>query len=123
MSVQTSQEVRRKTTPINSLPPSSQGLFEQLSQEHGPPAYTDCKGNLKQINERFFAELIAYEVPIVHEAEEEKFYLYNPLNGRWQRTSTHLLKDRLSNRIRQADREWQCGLSQLDTEPNRRAIL
>jgi putative DNA primase/helicase len=100
-------------------------LFQQLFTEFGPPAYRDAKDRLSRINERFFAELIARENEIVHDADDQKFYLYNPENGRWERRSVHAIKNQLSNRIRQAEREWEAynGISQLDTEPNRRDII
>jgi phage/plasmid-associated DNA primase len=98
-------------------------LFKRLINKFGLPGYHDSKGKLTAINERFFAELLAAENHIVHEAHEENFYAYNPRNGLWERNSVHALKSRLSNRIRQADRDWQMRLSPLDTEHNRRNII
>jgi putative DNA primase/helicase len=106
-------------------PETGTTLFEQLSTEFGPPAHLDAKGQPSKINERFFAELIARENEIVHDADDQRFHLYNPKNGRWERTSAHALKKLLSSRIRQAEREWEAcrGISKLDTEQNRRDII
>jgi len=100
-------------------------LFEQLVGEFGMPAHLNEKGQPSKINERFFAELIARENEIVHDADDQKFYLYNPGNGRWERRSAHALKMLLSSRLRQAEREWgDCaGISKLDTEQHRRDVI
>jgi hypothetical protein len=90
----------------------AQTLFQQLLDEFGVPAHRNEKGQPSKINERFFAELMARENEIVHDADDQKFYLYTPSNGRWERRSAHALKKLLSSRIRQAEREWEaCGVS------------
>jgi phage/plasmid-associated DNA primase len=106
-------------------PDQKDTLFKQLVSEFGFPAYLDGKGQPSKINERFFAELIARENQIVHDADDQRFYVYNPKNGCWERRTAHSLKTQLSCRIRQGEREWEyCdNLSKLDTEPNRRDVI
>jgi phage/plasmid-associated DNA primase len=99
------------------------GLWKKLSAQHGPPGYENEKGKVTGINERFFAELLAAENRLVHEANEERFYLYNTANGLWERTSVHSLKTKLSDRIRQAKKHCNLSLRVLDTEHNRRNII
>jgi len=103
----------------------AQTLFQQLLDEFGVPTHRNEKGQPSKINERFFAELMARENEIVHDADDQKFYWYTPSNGRWERRSAHALKKLLSSRIRQAEREWEAcgGISKLDTEQNRRDII
>jgi hypothetical protein len=104
----------------------SEALFEKLTKEHGPPAYPKDSGKgWSQINERFFAELIAYEREIVHEADEGSFYVYNDSNGLWEKISPHLLKVMLSDRIRLAETQWPkyAGIARLDIETKRHDII
>jgi putative DNA primase/helicase len=94
-------------------------LLKKLSKQFGPPAFGK---RLEKINERFFAELLKLENHLTHEANEEKFYLYAPKNGLWERTSVHTLKSKLSDRIRLAAAQWKIPLA-LDTEHNRRNVI
>lgn len=105
--------------------PDPEQLFAELRNEFGHPVYFNSKGDPTQINESFWAHLIARENQIIHEADEERFYLYNSLNGCWERKSTHTLKNALSERIRQAQAEWSSypTLTRFDTEHNRRDVL
>jgi phage/plasmid-associated DNA primase len=98
-------------------------LLKELQQKYGPPAYFNKQGTATRINERFFAELLKAENRLVHEANEERFYLYNATNGLWERTTGHSLKSKLSNRIRQAERECSLPLAEIDTEYNRRSTI
>jgi putative DNA primase/helicase len=98
-------------------------LFKKLSEEYGEPAYRNSRGRIIAINERFFAELLRAENYIVHEATEDRFYLYCAANGLWERATTHGLKSKLSNRIRQAEVQCRTRLRELDTEHNRRNII
>ena len=113
--------------PLNPsyVKPDPEQLFAELRNEFGQPIYFNKKGDPTQINEAFWAHLIARENQIIHEAEEERFYLYNPLNGCWERKSTHALKNILSARIRRAQAEWSNypTLTRFDTEHNRRDVL
>jgi phage/plasmid-associated DNA primase len=59
----------------------------------------------------------------VHEENEERFYLYVPTNGLWERTTVHSLKSKLSDRIRLAETQWRMPLLILDTEHNRRNVI
>src|SRR5262249_14924512 len=105
----------------DSVQVTSDDLIDRLSDEYGPPGYVN-RGRVSAINERFFAELLAAENEIVHEAHEERFYLYNKQNGVWERTSVHSLKSKLSDRIR-AENELGMSLRIQDTEHNRRNII
>jgi putative DNA primase/helicase len=99
------------------------GLLKKLSERWGPPGYSNQQGKITSINERFFAELLRAENRLVHEANEERFYLYAPKNGLWERTSVHNLKSKLSDRIRQAESQLGISLLILDTEHNRRNVI
>ena len=110
-----------ETLGQGSVQVTSDDLIERLSDEYGPPGYVN-RGRVTAINERFFAELLAAENEIVHEAHEERFYLYNKQNGVWERTSVHSLKSKLSDRIR-AEKELGMSLQMQDTEHNRRNII
>jgi phage/plasmid-associated DNA primase len=101
----------------------SENLFKKLFAQYGQPVHLTGKGKIVAINERFFAELLRAENYLVHEANQERFYLYNAENGLWERTSVHSLKSKLSDRIRQGEREWRLPLAPLDTEHNRRNII
>ena len=104
---------------------SDEQLFNRLLASYGPPAHRNKEGKLSQINERFWAEFLASERIIIHERDEETFYVYAPPNGLYETQTAHAIKAALSDRIRRADREWsQCsGLTRFDTEPNRRNII
>jgi phage/plasmid-associated DNA primase len=111
-----------KKPPTARLP--AQGdLLEKLAKQFGPPGYANQKGKIVTINERFFAELLRAENHLVHEANQEKFYLYNATNGLWEPTSVHSLKSKLSDRIRRAESQLNESLRILDTEHNRRNVI
>jgi phage/plasmid-associated DNA primase len=98
-------------------------LLKRLTAKFKPPCRFNKSGEAVKFNERFFAELMKVENHIIHEANEERFYLYNPTTGLWERTNTHSLKSKLSDRIRQAEAEWRLPLVTLDTEYNRRNTI
>src|SRR6516225_1713540 len=94
-----------------------EALLRKLETEYGPLAFFTSKGEVKQLNERFFAELIAYELSIIHEADGERFYVYNSVNALLEVKSVHALKKLLSDRIRQAGQELSrySGICRLDS--------
>jgi phage/plasmid-associated DNA primase len=102
---------------------AGEDLLKKLSAEYGPPGYSNRQGKVTAINERFFAELLKAENHIIHEANEERFYLYFDKNGLWKFASIHSLKSKLSNRIREAEVQWRIPLRTLDTEHNRRNVI
>jgi phage/plasmid-associated DNA primase len=109
--------------PPTAQPTSPKDLLKQIEKEFGPPGYENRQGNITTINERYFAEVLRRENYLVHEANQEKFYLYNATNGLWEPTSIHSLKSKLSNRIRQAESQLSTPLRILDTEHNRRNVI
>jgi putative DNA primase/helicase len=98
-------------------------LLKKLSAQYGPPGYVNRQGKITAINEKFFSELLRAENRLVCEANEERFYLYASKNGLWEPASIHGLKSKLSNRIRQAERQLNLPLSVLDIEHNRRNVI
>jgi putative DNA primase/helicase len=102
-----------------------EAVFKMIVDQYGEPGFRNKYGVVSQINERFWAELLAAEMIIVHERDEESFYIYNPANGLFEKQTIHLLKSRLSNRIQQAEREWDQykGIARCDVEHNRSSVL
>jgi P4 family phage/plasmid primase-like protien len=99
--------------------------LRELVSRFGPPAHINKDRELVRINEAFWAGWFAAEYQIIHAAEEERFYVYNPSNGVWERRTVHAIKLILSERIRRAAREWNGyhSLALFDTEPQRRDIV
>jgi phage/plasmid-associated DNA primase len=105
--------------------PAPEQLLEELISKFGVPAYCNKNGDPCKINERFWVELLATEKDIIHDRDEDRFYVYNPANGLWERQTLHALKGSLSDRMRRANREWKgcAGIMPLDSEHNRRDII
>lgn len=67
-------------------------LQEQLQQEFGSPFSRAPKGKIGEINQRYFAGLVAGKHQVLFSPEEQKFYRYDAEKGIWQSDTDSLIK-------------------------------
>ena len=98
---------------------------QQSVDAFGPPLYRNEKNSPSLLNERFWSEFLAHERIMIFERDERQFYLYNPINGRYESLTAQMLKVHLSDLFREADANWDdChGIAALDTEKAKSSIV
>jgi phage/plasmid-associated DNA primase len=77
----------------------------ELRQLYGEPFYKNKGGKLTNINEAFWAGLHAKENHLIHEPDEQAFYLYNPQTGLYEIESSDAIRCKMSARILEASRQ------------------
>ena len=105
---------------------SSQELFADCVTEHGPPLYRSKKTQSPQrLNEPFWCDYLANERILFFEAPEDRYYVYNSDNGKYEIVSPQVLKARLSDLIEIADSQWSgCQeIKKLNSDSNRRSVI
>jgi putative DNA primase/helicase len=105
---------------------SSQDLFKDCVEKHGPPLYRSKKTQSPQrLNEPFWCDYLAGERILFFEAPEDRFYVYNLLNGLYEMVTPAALKAHLSDCIEVADATWPgCKeIKRLNTDFGRRSVI
>jgi hypothetical protein len=104
MSVKRSQDVLRehpsKTPPPPQKDPAQ--IFEEVLREYGEPHFPTKKNPVGSLNEPFWAGLYRSEHHILFEPNERSFYEF--AGDIYRVLTTHLILDRLSNRLREVAR-------------------
>ena len=77
-------------------------IFDNVCREYGEPHFTTERNPVGSLNEPFWAALYRSEHHVLFEPQEHAFYefggdIYRPL-------TTHIILDRLSNRLREVAR-------------------
>jgi putative DNA primase/helicase len=91
-----------------AVPPELQELIDQ----YGVPYYANSEGEVKAINEPFWAGLHQAEHIQFFEPEERAFYRYNPDNGLYRAISEDVIKQEIAARILDISRQF--GLPSLE---------
>jgi hypothetical protein len=81
-------------------------LLRHLEQLHGLPIYWVRKDR-PTLNEPFFAALYASEHCVLFEADEQRFYTYDPKDGLYHFISEHQVVHWLEQRLLQISRTWE----------------
>jgi P4 family phage/plasmid primase-like protien len=89
---------------LDQLPWSDQ-VDEALTRIYGDPWVPDGDGNPKQMIEPFWAGLFAYRHEVVYEKDEERFYLYDPKRGLWERATDQDVSYRGTQMMLEVSRE------------------
>ncbi len=91
------------------VPTESQAISDSLSpdlvDQYGEPFYTNKEGEAVAINEAFFAALHYRENIELYDPEEGAFYRYVDANGLYEKTSEHIIKKEIADRILHISRE------------------
>ena len=75
------------------------GDTDPLVERFGPPQFTNGKGEVSGLNERYWAGLYATENKVLHDPDERSFYIYNPSRGLWQIITQDAIREAVSTRI------------------------
>jgi P4 family phage/plasmid primase-like protien len=89
---------------LDQLPWSDQ-VDEALTRIYGDPWVPDGNGDPKQMIEPFWAGLFAYRHEVVYEKDEERFYLYDPKRGLWERATDQDVSYRGTQMMLEVSRE------------------
>src|SRR3974390_2448046 len=78
-----------------------------LVKAYGQPFYTNDKGRVTGINERYWAGLYARENRVLFDPDEKTFYLYAEKSGLWEPVTPEAIREAISARILEVSRESQ----------------
>lgn len=79
-------------------------IGQGLLKRYGEPWVPDGKGEPTGMNEQYYAGLFAFHNEVIYENEEERYYLYNPASGLWERTKEEDIYCRISDMLLKASR-------------------
>src|SRR6516225_10575809 len=77
-------------------------IFDEVREKYGQPHFTTNRNPVGSLNEPFWAALYRSEHNILFEPNENTFYEYG--GDIYRSLTTHLILDRLSNRLREVAR-------------------
>lgn len=100
--------------PAASVPQLQENPMVVLIEKYGEPFYRNDSGKVVKVNEEFWSGCVIAENNILFEPQENRFYLYQPETGLWNRISEAVLGSMVSQRLLKASREArESGLEQL----------
>ncbi len=76
-----------------------------LVKAYGEPFYTNDKGRVTGINERYWAGLYARENRVLFDPDDKTFYRYDEGRGLWQIVTAESIRETISQRILEVSRE------------------
>jgi P4 family phage/plasmid primase-like protien len=101
---------------------SEDNIFDRVRRECGDPFYRLGRSN--KINARFFAGVVCAENNILHDPDDETFYVYNPNFGLWEPQSGPWLSHRIAARVLDVARGTQVRfLEAANDEGLRREVI
>ena len=71
---------------------------EWLLQQYGKPFFRS-KGEVKSLNQRYFAALFRKLYYVLYYSQERSFYLYNHDNGAWEVCAEEFLQDKIADML------------------------
>jgi P4 family phage/plasmid primase-like protien len=78
---------------------------QALIRIYGDPWVADNNGEPKQMIEPYWAGLFAYRHEVVYDKDEERFYLYDPRRGLWERATDQDVSYRGTQMLLEVSRE------------------
>ena len=81
--------------------------FMELVREHGCPFYLHKNGQVRSLNDGFFAGLYANRNDIIYDPVERAFCLYNDTDGLYSEITENRIKKDIAKYILQLSREWR----------------
>ena len=81
------------------------GDTDPVVERFGPSVHLNEKGFVSGLNERYWAGLYATENKVLHDPDEQTFYLYNEARGLWQIVSQDSIREAISTRILERSRD------------------
>ena len=81
------------------------GDTDPVAERFGPSVHLNEKGFVSGLNERYWAGLYATENKVLHDPDEQSFYLYNEQRGLWQIVSQDSIREAISGRILERSRD------------------
>ena len=100
------------------------GDTDPVVERFGPSVHLNEKGFVSGLNERYWAGLYATENKVLHDPDEQSFYLYNEARGLWQVVSQDSIREAISSRILERSRdERQPSLSKQITTAKLKGIV
>jgi putative DNA primase/helicase len=121
--VKTGKQLAAIPMPITSDDPDP-GISQPLVERYGPTSFQNKSGEIVGINQAFWAGLLADENKIIHEPNEDVFYLYEDNSGLYNKITNASIFSRLADRMLSASREWQQPeLARFRSEPVLRGTI
>ncbi len=100
------------------------GDTDPVVERFGPSVHLNEKGFVSGLNERYWAGLYATENKVLHDPDEQTFYIYNEARGLWQIVSQDSIREAISSRILERSRdERQPSLSKQITTAKLKGIV
>lgn len=80
-------------------------MMKYLLDKHGDPCYLDKNGNVRKINQGFWAAKHCIDHTQLYSPEEKTFYRYDEKTGLWKEISPDTLKQEISSLLLQVSRD------------------